>query len=83
MNNPLKTPTSHGQGGEAPASPVPEHNTWGGRDEVAGGPAGRGNDTGNLTDTEKNWAGQSNEPGGTDHQPVKTGKEATKNAFSK
>jgi hypothetical protein len=82
MSNPLKNPTSHGQSGEAPANPVPEHNTWGGRDEVAGGPAGRGNDTGATVDTSDEW-GAGKEPDGTDHQPVEGQDEATKNPFSK
>jgi hypothetical protein len=58
MSNPQKNPTSHGHSGDTRPTPVPEHKSYGGdqRDEVAGGPAGRGNDTTARTvDTGRDW----------------------------
>lgn len=57
MSNPRKTPTSHGHGGGGQATPVPEHKSYSGdaRDEVAGGPAGRGNAAGRTVDTARDW----------------------------
>lgn len=57
MANPTKTETSHGQSGDSKPTPVPEHKSYGSdkRDEVAGGPAGRGNDTGATADTGRDW----------------------------
>ena len=38
-------------------TPVPKHKSYGGdgRDEVAGGPAGRGNDNGATPDPDRGW----------------------------
>ncbi|MGQ4273579.1 hypothetical protein [Terrihabitans sp. B22-R8] len=80
MTNPTKTPTSHGQTGDSPANPVPEHESYGGRDEVGGGAAGRGNDTGSTVDTGKEWAA-GEEPTRDEDRPVYK-KEETKNPFS-
>jgi hypothetical protein len=57
MSNPQRNPTSHGHGGDTQPKPVPEHKSYGGdaRDEVAGGPAGRGNAAGRTVDTGRDW----------------------------
>lgn len=70
--------TSHGQSGDAPPTPVPQHKTFGGgkRDEVAGGPAGRGNDTGATVDTSRNWGSGDRSP--TQKQEPNSAKPANK-----
>lgn len=83
MANPNKKMASHGQSGDADASRVPEHKTWGGaaREEVAGGPEGRGNGAGDEVNTSDTWS-RGVEAEGTDDQPVH-GREGGKNPFSK
>ncbi len=88
MANPTKTETSHGQSGAGKAKPVPEHKSYGGggRDEVGGGPAGRGNTGASTADTGRDW-GRGDEQEGADgiaekDKPVKGGADA-KNPFSK
>jgi hypothetical protein len=86
MANPTKTPTSHGHGGETHPKRVAEHKSYGGRDEVGGGPAGRGNDGAVTTDTERDWA-RGDEQEGNDgipeaQKPV-AGAKNPKNVFSK
>ena len=58
MANPTRTTTSHGQGAKGAAPAVSEHETYGGgkREEVAGGPSGRGNTGARMADTERDWA---------------------------
>lgn len=60
------------------STPVPDHQSYGGseRDEVAGGPAGRGNDVGATVDPNERW-GRNEKPKeekvpvkGTDRQNV-------------
>jgi hypothetical protein len=81
MANPTKSEHSHGQSGNSPANPVPEHQTWGGRDEVAGGPEGRGNGEGDKGDAGTTWS-RGVEAHGTDEQPVTKPKDDEDNAFS-
>lgn len=55
--NPDKKTTSHGHSADAKATPVPEYKSYGGggREEVAGGQAGRGNGQGAVVDTGETW----------------------------
>jgi hypothetical protein len=81
MSNPDKKTTSHGHGGDTKPTPVPEHKTYGGgREDVAGGPAGRGNDTSPTTKTSRDW-GRGDKQGEDEPAPV-TPKEGGKNPFS-
>jgi hypothetical protein len=89
MANETKTPSSHGQSGDTKPTPQPQHKSYGGekRDEVAGGPAGRGNDTTSRTiDTGKDW-GRGDKQEGNDGipekaKPVAGDSSKTKNPFS-
>jgi hypothetical protein len=50
-------PAGNGHGGDTRPTPVPGHKSYGSetRNEVGGGPAGRGNDTGATVDTARDW----------------------------
>ena len=80
--NPDKKTTSHGHSADAKATPVPEYKSYGGgREEVAGGEAGHGNDTGAMTDTGETWS--RGEKSAEDDLPVAGDPKATKeNPFS-
>jgi hypothetical protein len=89
MTNPTKNPTSHGHTADTKPTPVPSHKSYGGekRDEVAGGPAGRGNDTtADTVDTGKDW-GRGDKQEGNDGIPEAAkpvaGQTKTKTPFSK
>jgi hypothetical protein len=82
--NPDKKTTSHGHSDDAPATPVKDYKSYGGggREEVAGGEAGHGNDTGAVTDTGATWS--RGEKSAEDDAPVSGQPGATEdNPFSK
>ena len=89
MGNPDEKPTSHGQGGDTKPTPAPQHKSYGSdkRDEVAGGPAGRGNDTGATVDTSGDWGRgdkqDNHDPVPEDAKPVAGESGTSRNAFSK
>ena len=81
---PDKKSTSHGHSGDAPATPVEGYKSYGGggREEVAGGPAGHGNGKGAMVDTGETWS--RGEKSAEDDAPVKKQPDATgDNPFSK
>lgn len=84
MGNPTKTETSHGQSGGGKATPVPEHKSYGGekRDEVGGGPAGRGNAGARTVDTGRDWS-RGDDDTATENRPVRKSPPEEKNPFSK
>jgi hypothetical protein len=85
MSNPQKRSTSHGHSGDTEPNPVPEHKSYGGekRDEVAGGPAGRGNDaTARTVDTGRDWGAAGKQGEEADKAKPVANRPTTKNAFS-
>jgi hypothetical protein len=81
--------TSHGHSGDTKAPAVPGHKSYGSseRDEVGGGPAGRGNDGAATVNTGRDW-GRGDKQEGDDSlpeaaKPVADKSGAQKNAFSK
>ncbi|BCJ92052.1 hypothetical protein IZ6_27870 [Terrihabitans soli] len=86
---PEKNRTSHGHSADTKPTPAPSHKSYGGdkRDEVAGGPAGRGNDmTARTVNTGRDW-GRGDSQEGNDGIPERAKPVANapkeKNVFSR